>query len=181
MDDRKRTPSLLRFVRIDLRLALGLFSLLLICGLWLGAFKELNASRENHLQDARRDAQSLSRLFLEHAYRTVEAADQAALYLRYRYAERGQSLDLATEISNGLVARNVYNLFTIVDAKGDVVLSSKPATPMNLADREHVQVHMQGGEDKLFISSKPVLGRVSKKWSLQLTRRINRPDGSLAA
>ncbi|MBO14714.1 MAG: two-component sensor histidine kinase [Herbaspirillum sp.] len=159
-----------------MRLALGLFSLLLICGLWLGAFKELNASRENHLQDARRDAQSLSRLFLEHAYRTIEAADQAALYLRYRYAERGQSLDLATEISNGLVARNVYNLFTIVDAKGDVVLSSKPFTPLNLADREHVQVHMQGGEDKLFIS-KPVLGRVSKKWSLQLTRRINRPDG----
>ncbi|WP_195724573.1 ATP-binding protein [Herbaspirillum sp. CAH-3] len=177
MDDRKHPPLSLRFVRIDLRLALGLFSLLLICGLWLGAFKELNASRENHLQDARRDAQSLSRLFLEHAYRTVEAADQAALYLRYRYAERGQSLDLATEISNGLVARNVYNLFTIVDAKGDVVLSSKPFTPMNLADREHVQVHMQGGEDKLFIS-KPVLGRVSKKWSLQLTRRINRPDGS---
>lgn len=176
MDDRKHPPLPLRFARIDLRLALGLFSLLLICGLWLAAFKELNASRENHLQDARRDAQSLSRLFLEHAYRTIEAADQAAVYLRYRYAERGQSLDLATEIANGLVARNVYNLFTVVNAKGDVVLSSKPFTPLNLSDREHVQVHMHGGEDKFFIS-KPVLGRVSHKWSLQLTRRINRPDG----
>ncbi|WP_299535179.1 hybrid sensor histidine kinase/response regulator [uncultured Herbaspirillum sp.] len=176
MDDRKHPPLPLRFARIDLRLALGLFSLLLICGLWLAAFKELDASRENHLQDARRDAQSLSRLFLEHAYRTIEAADQAAVYLRYRYAERGQSLDLATEIANGLVARNVYNLFTVVNAKGDVVLSSKPFTPLNLSDREHVQVHMHGGEDKFFIS-KPVLGRVSHKWSLQLTRRINRPDG----
>ncbi|MFX6804071.1 hypothetical protein ABTH20_21695, partial [Acinetobacter baumannii] len=78
-------------------------------------------------------------LFLEHAYRTVEAADQAAVYLRYRYAERGHSLDLATEVDNGLVARNVYNLFSIVDAKGDVVLSSKPFTPITLSDREHVQ------------------------------------------
>lgn len=177
MDDRKQHSLPLRFARIDLRVALSLFSLVLICGLWLGAFKELQNSRDNYLDDARRDAQSLSRLFLEHAYRTIEAADQAALYLRYRYAERGNALDLATEIDNGLVARNVYNLFSIVDAQGDVVLSSKPFTPVNLADREHVQVHMQGGQDQLFIS-KPVLGRVSKKWSLQITRRINRPDGS---
>jgi two-component system sensor histidine kinase BarA len=176
MDDRKTSLLPLRFARIDLRLALGLFSLLLICGLWLGALKELQTSRENHLQDARRDAQSLSRLFLEHAYRTIEAADQAAIYLRYRYGERGAALDLANEIDNGLVARNVYNLFTIVDRNGDVVLSSKPFTPLNLSDREHIQVHMHGGEDRLFIST-PVLGRVSKKWSLQLTRRINRPDG----
>ena len=176
MDDRKQQSLPLRFARIDLRVALSLFSLLLICGLWLGAFKELQNSRNNYLDDARRDAQSLSRLFLEHAYRTIEAADQAALYLRYRYAERGNALNLATEIDNGLVARNVYNLFSIVDAQGDVVLSSKPFTPVNLADREHVQVHMQGDQDQLFIS-KPVLGRVSKKWSLQITRRINRPDG----
>lgn len=176
MDDRKQQSLPLRFARIDLRVALSLFSLLLICGLWLGAFKELQNSRNNYLDDARRDAQSLSRLFLEHAYRTIEAADQAALYLRYRYAERGNALNLATEIDNGLVARNVYNLVSIVDAQGDVVLSSKPFTPVNLADREHVQVHMQGGQDQLFIS-KPVLGRVSKKWSLQITRRINRPDG----
>ncbi|WP_174526049.1 ATP-binding protein [Herbaspirillum rubrisubalbicans] len=177
MNDRKNSPLPLRFARIDLRLALGLFSLLLICGLWLGALKELATSRQNNLEDARRDAQSLSRLFLEHAYRTIEAADQAAVYLRYRYGERGQNLDLATEIANGLVARNVYNLFTIVDSKGDIALSSKPFTPINLSDREHIQVHMHGGPDKLFIS-KPVLGRVSNKWSLQLTRRINHPDGS---
>ncbi|WP_171939845.1 cache domain-containing sensor histidine kinase [Herbaspirillum rubrisubalbicans] len=177
MNDRKNSPLPLRFARIDLRLALGLFSLLLICGLWLGALKELATSRQNNLEDARRDAQSLSRLFLEHAYRTIEAADQAAVYLRYRYGERGQNLDLATEIANGLVARNVYNLFTIVDSKGDVALSSKPFTPINLSDREHIQAHMHGGPDKLFIS-KPVLGRVSNKWSLQLTRRINHPDGS---
>lgn len=177
MEDRKNHPLPLRFTRIDLRVALSLFSLLLICGLWLGVYKELQTSRDNHLADARRDAQSLTRLFLEHAYRTIEAADQAALYLRYRYGQLGNALALSTEVENGLVARNVYNLFTIVDSHGDVVLSSQPFAPVNLSDREHIQVHMQGAQDQLFIS-KPVLGRVSKKWSLQMTRRINRPDGS---
>ncbi len=177
MEDRKNQPLHLRFTRIDLRVALSLFSLLLICGLWLGVVKELQTSRDNYLADARRDAQSLSRLFLEHAYRTIEAADQAALYLRYRYGQLGNSLNLATEVENGLVGRNVYNLFSIVDSHGDVVLSSQPFAPVNLSDREHVQVQMKDGQDQLFVS-KPVLGRVSKKWSLQMTRRINRPDGS---
>lgn len=164
-------------LRIDLRFALTLFSIVLLCGIWLETYQELKTSRASAMADARRDAQSLSRLFLEHAYRTIEAADQAAIYLRYRFLNRGATLDLPAEIDNGLVARNVYNLFSIIDEKGDVILSSKPFTPINLADREHIRVHMTGFEDNLFIS-KPVLGRVSQRWSLQLTRRISRPDGS---
>jgi two-component system, NarL family, sensor histidine kinase BarA len=168
-------PSFL--LRIDLRFALTLFSVALLCGIWTETYQELKASRANAMADARRDAQSLSRLFLEHAYRTIEAADQAAIYLRYRFANRGTTLDLPAEIDNGLVARNVYNLFSIVDEKGNVILSSKPFSPVNLADREHIRVHMTGDADNLFIS-KPVLGRVSQRWSLQLTRRLNHPDGS---
>jgi signal transduction histidine kinase len=164
------------FLRIDLRIPLSIFTIVVLGGIWLEAYLELKTSRVNILSDARRDAQSLSRLFLEHAYRTIEGADQAAIYLRYRYTSRGTSLNLAKEIENGLVARNVYNLFSVIDEKGDVILSSQPFSPMNLADRAHIKVHMNGNEDTLFIS-KPVLGRVSQRWSLQLTRRINRADG----
>jgi signal transduction histidine kinase len=61
-----------------------------------------------------------------------------------------------------------------------MMLSSQPfAAGMNLADREHINVHFGQDSGRLFIS-KPVLGRVSGKWSMQMTRRINRPDGGIA-
>ncbi|HEX8986861.1 MAG TPA: ATP-binding protein [Rhodocyclaceae bacterium] len=42
-----------------------------------------------------------------------------------------------------------------------------------LGDREHIKVQLNGSEDRLFIS-KPLLGRVSKQWTIQFTRPILR-------
>ncbi len=71
----------------------------------------------------------------------------------------------------------------VTDRDGWMVYSnlSRQLGRISLADREHVRSHVGSTESRLFIS-KPVLGRVSGKWSLQLTRpllRDGRFDGVL--
>jgi hypothetical protein len=49
--------------------------------------------------------------------------------------------------------------------------------PLNLGDREHFLAQINAKSDELFIS-KPVMGRASGKLSIQLTRKLRKPDGS---
>ena len=162
--------------RCDTRILLSLFMAVLLAGLWSITLLQLQRAHDAAITDAGREARSMARVFDEHAIRTIEAADQAVTYLRGRYQALGNRLDIVADLQQGLNPGPLYNLFTIVDERGDTVLSSHPFKPTNLADREHIRVHMQRDSGELYIS-KPVLGRVSKKWSIQMTRRINHADG----
>ncbi|MBB3214264.1 signal transduction histidine kinase [Herbaspirillum sp. Sphag1AN] len=162
---------------IDLRVILCICSALLIIILWGLTLWQLHKTERAEMANMQRDVISLTRLFKAHASRTIEATDQTIIYLRQRYNIEGKSFNIAQELQDGLVPVDIYNLFSIVDSKADVVLSTQPFNPLNLSDRAHIRVHMQSPDVGLYISA-PTLGRVSGKWSLQMTRRINNPDGS---
>jgi signal transduction histidine kinase len=148
----------------------------LVAGVWQSTVNRIEEGRAGLLRDARRDAASLARLLEEHSVRTFQSADQAVQFLKSEYREQGTRLDVAGMVRNGVLMGDIFNLYSIVGPKGDMVLSSQPFTPVNVADREHVRVHRDNPAAGLFVS-KPVLGRVSQKWSIQLTRRIDGPHG----
>lgn len=162
--------------RIDPRSLLCWFAALLIALLWSMTLLQLAVEKRIEIDSVRRDAGSMARLFAEHASRAIEAADQAVMYLGYRYQALGNELDIQHELEMGFKQGNLYNLFSIIDARGDIVLSSEPFTAVNALERDYFKAHLASNSGNLFISV-PVLGLVSNKWSIQMTRRISHADG----
>ncbi len=134
--------------------------------------------RQLDADNAVRDVNRFARAFEEHTVRTIKGADQTLLALKYQYEKEGKAIDLLRYASEqSVVSQPVFQL-TIVDETGESVASSiVPFVPVNIRDREHFLVHADADSRQLFIS-KPVLGRVSGKWSIQMTRRVNKPEGS---
>jgi signal transduction histidine kinase len=129
---------------------------------------------------AKRDLANLTRVSQEHANRTFRSADQVVRFVQARYLELGNKLDLSALTEQGVIDSEIFNQVGIIDARGIYVLANRPITgTLDLSDREHFRVHVAADTGELFVS-KPLVGRATGKWSIQLTRRINHPDGSFA-
>ncbi len=152
------------------------FAALVIVAAWATVLLWLGEAREKAAADARDTAANYARALEEHAVRTFQAADQQVLFLKFQAESLGRRFELARYLSTGVIQGDIFNLYTIVDEHGEVVQSSRPFTPVNLADREHIRVHIEAETRRLFVG-KPVLGRVSGKWSIQMTRRIDAEGG----
>jgi PAS domain S-box-containing protein len=71
--------------------------------------------------------------------------------------------------------------FHIIQANGDMVAfaGDKLKILANIADRDHF-IKLKQDANAGLVFSKPIFGRVNKKWLLIANRRINHPDGSFA-
>lgn len=65
----------------------------------------------------------------------------------------------------------------MIDERGDLAAANVPFQSVRLADRAHFRAHLGNGEVGLF-AGEPILGRLSGRWSIPLSRRINKPDGA---
>ena len=120
---------------------------------------------------------NLARAFEEHSIRTIKSVDQAVLFLKFQYEKYGDKVNIAEFEREGMIISSIFNQLGIIDEHGIYIMSNLPNhKQMDLSDREHFKVHIEKDTNQLFIS-KPVLGRASGKWSIQMTRRINKPDG----
>jgi signal transduction histidine kinase len=130
------------------------------------------------LQAAERDLANLTRVNQEHADRTLHSADQVLRFVKARYLELGRQLDLIRLTEQEIIDTESFPQIGVIDADGIYVLANRPITTrLDLSDREHFRVHRDDAAQGLFVSQ-PVLGRATGRWSIQLTRRITRPDGA---
>ena len=154
------------------RIALATVPVLLL--LWSGIGAYLLQKHHSDLEGAGQDSRNLTHAFEENIRRTVEAIDTTIRAARVARAHDPDHFDLeAWERDSGLTRELTLQL-SLVDRAGDIVVTN--LDPMinkriNVADREHFRVPRDQPGDDLFIS-RPVIGRVSRRWSVQFVRKL---------
>jgi two-component system sensor histidine kinase BarA len=159
-------------------LTFWMFAAILLALTWSAVAYKARAEREQQVQSVVRGNANLARAFDEHVVRTLGAVDQTVLLLKFEYQRFGERLDIGEYIRQGMIVNDLFNQLGVIDEHGTYLLSNlADHRRIDLSDREHFRVHAEGRVKGLYVS-KPVLGRASGKWSMQLTRRIDKPDGS---
>jgi methyl-accepting chemotaxis protein len=155
---------------------LGLAMILLM---WLGAASHLYQSEHQIFDSARQNTTNLARAFEQDVAHSLRTVDWTIQLLRSYYVDGGQSFDFSALTKQLNSADGLTLQYSIVGADGFILHSSLGALkePVDLRDREHFRVPASSPEDTLFVS-RPVLGRASGKWTIQLVRRITNKDGS---
>lgn len=119
----------------------------------------------------------------EHIEQAIRRGDDLLVQVRDAYLRNPAHIKDFLEAHNRTVDRHVFPLESVVDANGIMIASNAdtrtPTPRVDLSDREHIRVHKESGDatkDRIFVS-KVVIGRVSKKAVLQITRAMRSPSG----
>ena len=162
----------------NMRNATLVFVALLLGAVWLGLHYKIALERRVEIQGIQKETANLARAFEEHTLRTINNIEQTAVFLKYQYEQEGSSIDIPRDIREGRFINQPFVLLSIADEAGDLVASSQvPFASVNVKDREHFLAHKEVDSKAIFIA-KPVEGRASKKWTIPMSMRINKPDGS---
>jgi diguanylate cyclase (GGDEF)-like protein len=158
----------------------AIFGVVIIMMLWAGAFLKYAQDAHGDLKDAERTNLSFAMVFEENVLRSIDELDNMLFYLRRNVEGRKDDADYGAILHSTDIPGDIIVQVSIIDARGIMRASTagpQPSPPVDLSDREHYRAHLDSLEDRLFIS-RPVIGRVSGKWSVQLSRRFLNRDGT---
>lgn len=169
--------TLRKTLRPWLQPATGL-GVVMIAVIWISISLQLKVERERIRVDTIQDTSNLARVFEEHIIRTVAETDWELLVLRESLRQH-PNFDLRNWLASPSLQSGLLSQIRLLGADGALLaVSAGPMPPpVNFSDRDYFRVHADGPGDNLFIS-KPLFGRTSKKWLIELSRPIRRDDGS---
>ena len=152
----------------------AIFAFLLAASLaiiWLTVAHELDRRKSADLREARLSTVFQAQAAAENTRSLIKRLNEILLDLRTRWDGNPERFGEIVRHRQGYMADVAFQV-AVIDKDGWLAFSNlgAPKERMFLGEREHFRVHA-GKDDHLFIS-KPLLGKVSGKWSIQFTRPI---------
>jgi diguanylate cyclase (GGDEF)-like protein/PAS domain S-box-containing protein len=153
--------------------------LTIVAVLWAALIADGNRSEKMAIKQARSDASNLALAFRENVKRTVSAIDQLMMTIIAENNESGDEFHIPAWVGNSLLLRGIISVqVSIVGPDGIIVVSKLGGTEqIDISDRAYFRYHLDPSASQPYISV-PEIGRNSAKWSIQITRRLTRKDGS---
>ncbi|MCZ8122599.1 MAG: cache domain-containing protein [Magnetospirillum sp.] len=107
----------------------------------------------------------------------VLTIDQALQALRAQIVDEGVPPDLRAWVAARGMLREPLFQFAVADRQGRLVASSEfgSNTGIDLSDRRHIRVHLDGNADRIYFSE-PLVGRASGRLSINVTRPVFEGD-----
>lgn len=154
--------------------------LLLLAALWGGMLAHLKREETALLAATHERARLLADALAQHVRTSIHDIDVIARAVKREFEREPASFDLRRLRGSGLLSPLSAAQVSVVNASGEIVQSSIPyAGGVQVGDRAHFLVHVKPDVQGLHIG-KPVLGRVSGIWTIQLTRRLEDKAGHFA-
>jgi PAS domain S-box-containing protein len=160
-----------------------LFAGIRLLAMWALVGAAVISLRAAALDKAQSEASNLSAAFEEQVRHVMLEVSGAMNLLEQRLKVEGPNFDLLkwAPVIPEIAAATMQ--VSIVGTDGRLIASTVDphahAKGIDLSDREYIRIHLDNPNVGIFIG-KPVLGRVSHKVTIQISKRLTRADGSFA-
>ena len=139
-----------------------------------------STSARRTIDQAARDTANLAHAFEENTERIVAGGDQILLALRAAYVRDGPAFNLRRWVGGGERAGLAHRADRDHRRRTACRWRARPRPSRSASPTASISSRSgTRSEDRLFIS-RPVLGRSSGRWTIQLTRKIISPSGAFA-
>ena len=153
------------------------FCLFLLVIVWCGALWQAGRDRQTAIETVWAQNDKFALAFEEHVRRVLKTNEQYLEMLKIEYERRGVTPALRDVLAQ-IAADPLVTQASVLNEQGRPVVSALPVNPAaSFADMPHFVSHRNADTGRLYIG-KAAFGRVSNKYTIQLSRRINHADGS---
>ncbi|MEN3293149.1 MAG: hypothetical protein V7642_2402 [Burkholderiales bacterium] len=148
--------------------------------LWGTLYYELNTDKRTLEAHAFQVASSLSKGYAQHLARTIEQLDQVTLQAKYDWEESAGRFRLEPLKRKGLFNLTHSAAVTIFSSDARPLTSTRPVEPsVSVAERDYFRFHKNSKLESIYIGA-PVLGKISDKEIIPISRRLNGPGGAFS-
>jgi len=178
--------------RALLRFASGVIAFLVVIFalVWGGVAWVLQTKQVDALESEKQQNVNLAHTLAEQSLRVFQSVDQATLRVNAAIAS-GEFVneDLLRFTRETGLADTIITQLSYVGADGrfiasNIDLSGAKTGAVDLSEREHVKVHLappsnETAQQQVLFIGKSVVGKVSGKRTIQLSRKLSLPDGTV--